>query len=97
MDTTATRSDVTTASDTVDPLRAPVCGILHEGRVAYITVVASQGPQLSPALYSISHGKIWFFAASGTLKERSKPVRGAVCMCVAVGDPRRGSYSRGPQ
>lgn len=55
--------------------------ILAEGRQAYIAVPSRNGPHVTPELYAWSGGRLWFAAASSTLKAKvlaRDPFAGAV-------------------
>ncbi|HVF75007.1 MAG TPA: pyridoxamine 5'-phosphate oxidase family protein [Acidimicrobiales bacterium] len=70
----------------IDPLTHPlVAGVLAEGRQAYVTVAASGGPHVTPELYAVDGGRLWFFAAAGTLKARLLPRRPSVAVLVRAG------------
>lgn len=70
----------------IDPLTHPlVAGVLGEGRQAYVAVAASGGPHVTPELYAVDGGRLWFFAAAGTLKARLLPRRPEVAVLVRAG------------
>ena len=79
-----------------------VSGVLGEGRQAYVAVASRRGPHVTPELYAWSGDRLWFAAASTTLKAkvlRQDPSLGAVVNVagrsvaltgrVEVYDPRR--------
>jgi hypothetical protein len=47
-----------------------VVSTLEEARQAYIAVPSQHGPHVTPDLYSWSRGRVWFAAASSTLKTK---------------------------
>ena len=47
-----------------------VLGTLGEGRQAYIAAPSAHGPHVTPELYAWSGGRLWFAAASTTLKAK---------------------------
>jgi hypothetical protein len=56
-------------------------GVLGEGRQAYVAVASTKGPHVTPELYTWSGDRLWFAAASTTLKAkvlRRDPSLGAV-------------------
>lgn len=58
-----------------------VLGVLGEGRQAYVAVSSTRGPHVTPELYAWSGDKLWFAAATSTLKAkvlRRDPSLGAV-------------------
>ena len=58
-----------------------VLGVLGEGRQAYVAVASTRGPHVTPELYAWSGDRLWFAAASSTLKAkvlRRDPSLGAV-------------------
>lgn len=62
-------------------LPPPVLGVLGEGRQAYVAVASKRGPHVTPELYTWSSDKLWFAAATSTLKAkvlRRDPTLGAV-------------------
>jgi hypothetical protein len=44
---------------------------LEEGRLAYVAVPSARGPHVTPELYAWSGGRLWFAAASTTVKTRA--------------------------
>lgn len=48
-----------------------VVSTLEEGRLAYVAVPSSRGPHVTPELYAWSDGRLWFAAASTTVKTRA--------------------------
>ena len=79
-----------------------VAGVLGEGRQAYVAVNSTAGPHVTPELYAWSDGRLWFAAASTTLKPkglRRDPASGVLVTgagrsviatgSVTVYDPRR--------
>jgi hypothetical protein len=46
---------------------------LAEGREAYVAVAAKDGPHVTPELYTWSSGRLWFAAATSTLKANVLP------------------------
>ena len=58
-----------------------VLGTLQEGRQAYVAVDSKNGPHVTPEVYTWSDGRLWFAAASTTLKAKvlaERPGAGAV-------------------
>jgi hypothetical protein len=47
-----------------------VVSTLEEGRQAYVAVPSLNGPHVTPELYSWSGGRLWFAAASTTVKSK---------------------------
>ena len=48
----------------------PVAGVLHEARQLHLAISTANGLHITPALYSLADGRVWFFAATTTLKAR---------------------------
>lgn len=48
-------------------------------------MAASGGPHVTPELYAVDSGRLWFFAAAGTLKARLLPRRPSVAVLVRAG------------
>jgi hypothetical protein len=44
--------------------------LIHEGRVAYVTVDSRRGPHVTPFLYAFGGGRFWFLGAADTLTVR---------------------------
>jgi hypothetical protein len=57
--------------------------ILGEGRQAYVAVLTADGPHVTPELYALAAGDLWFAVAATTLKAR-----------VLREDPRAGALVR---
>ena len=47
-----------------------VGSVLGAARQAYVAVSSTRGPHVTPQLYGLADGRLWFFAASSTLKSR---------------------------
>ncbi len=60
-----TKTDRATARGLVGP---PVAGVLHEARQLHLAISTKHGLHITPALYSLAAGRVWFFAAAATLK-----------------------------
>jgi hypothetical protein len=60
--------DARTACRTADA--AEVRRILTAGRLAYVAVTTARGPLVTPVLYGVSGGSLWFVANRHTLKVR---------------------------
>lgn len=59
----------------------PLVSVLEEGRQVHLAVDSRHGPHVTPELYAWSGGRLWFAAATTTLKAkvlRRRPVAGAV-------------------
>lgn len=70
----------------IDLLDAPaVAGPLAEGRQAYVAITTERGPHITPELYAVAGGRLWFFAGLGTLKARTLPRHPAVAVAVPAG------------
>ena len=69
-------------------------GTLHEGRQAYVGVLAGAGPHVTPELYAWSSGRLWFASATTTLKTRVLRRRGRGAALVSAGG--RDVLLRGP-
>lgn len=48
----------------------PVAGVLHEARQLHLAISTKRGLHITPALYSLADGRVWFFAGATTLKAR---------------------------
>ena len=48
----------------------PVAGVLHEARQLHVAIATRNDLHITPTLYSLADGRIWFFAAATTLKAR---------------------------
>jgi hypothetical protein len=57
--------------------------VLHEGRQLHVGILTTTGPHVTPELYAIADGDIWFATAATTLKRR-----------VLRRDPRAGAVGR---
>ncbi|HEU5033887.1 MAG TPA: pyridoxamine 5'-phosphate oxidase family protein [Mycobacteriales bacterium] len=57
--------------------------VLHEGRQLHVGVLTTTGPHVTPELYAVAAGDIWFATAATTLKRR-----------VLRRDPRVGTIAR---
>jgi hypothetical protein len=66
-------------------LPAEVIGTLHEGREAYVALATAGGPHLTPELYAWSSDRLWFAAATGTLKTRVLGTTSQAAALVAAG------------
>lgn len=62
-----------------------VASALAEGRQAYVAMATRTGPHVTPELYGWSDGRLWFFAATSTLKAKVLPERSEVCLLVRAG------------
>ena len=70
----------------IDLLSNPaIAGPLAEGRQAYVAIATERGPHVTPELYAVAGGRLWFFAALGTVKARTLPRHPAVAVAVAAG------------
>ena len=47
-----------------------VRSILEAGRQAYVAVAAPAGPHVTPELYSVADGRLWFWTAHSTVKAK---------------------------
>ena len=56
--------------DDLSLLDRPVAGALHEGRQMHLAIATSTGLHVTPTLYALGSGRLWFFAASTTVKAR---------------------------
>jgi hypothetical protein len=45
--------------------------VLEEGRHLYVAVVTPAGPHVTPELYAVAGGRVWFWSAADTLKVKS--------------------------
>jgi hypothetical protein len=53
----------------VNPLSEPaVRSVLERGRQAYVAVASPAGPHVTPELYSVADGRLWFWSAATTVK-----------------------------
>lgn len=74
-----------TESD-IDLLSNPaIAGSLAEGRQAYVAIATERGPHVTPELYAVAGGRLWFLAGLGTLKARTLPRHPAVAVAVPAG------------
>lgn len=70
----------------IDLLSNPaIAGPLAEGRQAYVAIATQHGPHITPELYAVAGGRLWFFAGLGTLKARTLPRQPAVAVAVPAG------------
>lgn len=70
----------------IDLLSSPaIAGPLAEGRQAYVAIATERGPHVTPELYAVAGGRLWFFAGLGTLKARTLPRHPTVAVAVAAG------------
>ncbi|MDQ3146505.1 MAG: pyridoxamine 5'-phosphate oxidase family protein, partial [Actinomycetota bacterium] len=51
-------------------LDPPMEGALHEGRQLHLAIATPKGLHVTPTLYALGPGRLWFFAASATVKAR---------------------------
>lgn len=49
----------------------PVATVLHEARQAHLAVATVGGPHVTPVLYAFDRRRLWFLAASPTVKART--------------------------
>src|SRR5687768_11775576 len=64
----------------MDLLAEPAArSVLEQGRHLYVAVAAPAGPHVTPELYAIADGRVWFWSAADTVKAK------------VLGDDRRAS------
>lgn len=55
----------------MDHLAEPAArSVLEQGRHVYVAVAAPAGPHVTPELYSVSDGRVWFWSAHDTVKAK---------------------------
>lgn len=55
----------------MDHLAEPAArSILEQGRHLYVAVAAPAGPHVTPELYSVADGRVWFWSAHSTVKAK---------------------------
>ncbi|MDP1818544.1 MAG: hypothetical protein Q8K58_01450 [Acidimicrobiales bacterium] len=59
---------MTTTDETSPDLPLLARSALEEARQAYIAVASKNGPHVTPELFAFSGGRLWFAAATGTVK-----------------------------
>jgi hypothetical protein len=60
--------------------------VLAEGRQAHVAIATSGGPHVTPELYAVDGGRLWFLAGHRTLKARVLPRNPAVAVLVRAGE-----------
>src|SRR3954469_2623914 len=71
----------------MDAFEDPRVGsVLGTARQAYIAVSSKRGPHVTPQLYGLGDGRLWFFAASSTVKARVLRRERRVGIAVRDGD-----------
>ena len=78
----------------MSPTPSAVTGILAEGRQAHVAIDTSNGPHVTPQLYTWSGGRLWFAAATTTRKAAVLSDRSRAAAVVSV--PGRSVVLSGP-
>jgi len=74
-----------------DPVNTVACSsdaadILAAGRLAYVAIETTQGPLVTPVLYAVAAGRVWFVTNRHALKSKVLRKRSRTSCAVRVGD-----------
>lgn len=63
-----------------------VRSVLGESRQAFVAVATRNGPHVTPELYAVEDGRLWFASAAATLKVRAVEKRPHAAAAIRAGD-----------
>lgn len=66
-------------------LTRDIRSVLDEGRQAYVAVLTTDGPHVTPELYAVAGDDLWFLVAATTLKARVIPGNARISALVRTG------------